>query len=1017
MIKKRIANLPSNLYFEIITICSMSASLLIQPQVTPIAAWTDLSTLSFVRAAIWLLGLLTLPGIFVVRLLGISRRLSRISNFAVAVNLSFVLISVITLVFYSANWSFSYLPITFLIITVLLAIISWLRSRNNLKMSPLDVRSSSIALLALISIVILFAFFVQVNERYLIPGDNWVSLKPAVSIVAQRNVFESVADLQYPPMFGFIMAGLAVCSGFPIVNVYVVLFPLVGLNILTFSALLETVFHVSRKINFLSCALYAFGGGLGWLIQILVYGGAKDFWTLSQVSQDMYFSVFFWSSIQFSYKSLAITLAFASLIAYSVNVKEESKRIRFALLSISALMLLFSFLIHMLEAVIFVPLVLGIAFLYQKGRRRFVDLGVLSVTGVVAILVLDILMKGFYFSLVIAKAQLFLSSINSTGIILFLSLIVGIGAAFLAFKLYIPKHSGFQAISGRKIGVMKLLIAASLLTVYVAGLLVWISFPVYDLSAGFPWYRFVTRYGFIGGLAIVGLTFVSWREKSVLLTFLWCIIAIGLGSTWWGERTNGYLFPMLALLSAFAIFSIWEKTKDKKIGFILEKEHAVIKQARINLKPLSAIFLVAVIALSSTSVIYGAYYYASISKATNDDLARTFLWIAQNTPPNSTIVVPETYEISRGIQTISDRRIIYSSAFPQSSDSPSFENLTQLVSTNGIEYVVTTESVSGTDSVLNSLIFHSRLVFQSGEYSVFKIPEIHPASTGGIVAVVDRERFGLYQSDGFGWVDDSFAQNWTSRDGDIRSDGELLTYSWQFKTGNTTEPSMKITGFQVNSNQYPYLIIKYRNTQLTTDTAKDNIYQIVTPYNETGPPNGYIKNVFLPVALTSGFDVTSQELPENQNITSIVIWMRNPKNLTGSVELQIDYLGFAENESLATSQTQPRFLSMMLPALWHVNYSIVNSFDETSNARIIVSQYDNSVYAYILNSTTANGFVFVNSTASIPLWGSEWRQVASGIISGLESNRKVVIVASSTLENNISKTAEIIYSSLFPEGS
>ena len=176
LIAKKILDLPSTLYFEILAICLMLGSLTIQSRVEAISAWNDLPLLSFVRALIWLFGLLTLPGLYIVRLLRISSRLSRVSTLAVAVNLSFVFVSLITLVFYKANFGFSNLPITFLIIIVLMGFVSWYRSKNKTGSTPIEVRSWSAALLATIMFVVVIAFFVQLNMRYLIPGDIWVAL-------------------------------------------------------------------------------------------------------------------------------------------------------------------------------------------------------------------------------------------------------------------------------------------------------------------------------------------------------------------------------------------------------------------------------------------------------------------------------------------------------------------------------------------------------------------------------------------------------------------------------------------------------------------------------------------------------------------------------------------------------------------------------------------------------------------------------------------------------------------------
>src|SRR4030067_1806136 len=147
----------------------MLASLPTQSRIEAISAWNDLPFLSFVRALIWLFGLLTLPGLYIVRLLRISSRLSRVSTLAVAVNLSFVFVSLITLVFYKANFGFSNLQINFLIIIVLMGFVSWYRSKNKSGSTPIEVKSWSAALLATITFVAVIAFFFQLILAYLLP--------------------------------------------------------------------------------------------------------------------------------------------------------------------------------------------------------------------------------------------------------------------------------------------------------------------------------------------------------------------------------------------------------------------------------------------------------------------------------------------------------------------------------------------------------------------------------------------------------------------------------------------------------------------------------------------------------------------------------------------------------------------------------------------------------------------------------------------------------------------------------
>jgi len=1002
-----LARLHRTFYVEVALLCCMGVTLLIPPRATSVTVWSDISVLSFLRAFIWLTGLSILPGLYILRLTGISESLPRTGRMAIAVNLSLAIVGLATLILYYAQIEVLQLSWVFLGLLSIACFIDWYRSRGKVSSGTVALNKWHLLLIAGILLVVSMSFLVQFNKQYLIGGDNWVSLKPAVDVISHRSVYESFEKAQYPVMFGFVLAGLTACSGFPVVNVYVLLFPLAALNILCFFALAKVVFNMTDKISAMASVIYGIGGGLGWLIQVLVYNGAKDFWTLSLVSQDMYFSIFFWSSIQFSYKSLAITLIFASIITFRISTKIENRKARIASTAVSSLLILFAFLIHMLDTMVLAPVILAMSYAFQKGRSRYLLLGsFLAITGLIAFGI-DFLMYGFYSSLTIAKLQLFLLTIDMTKISIYFAIAIG-AAVLLILIRHLINQQDRDFFSRRYPPVAKLFIVLSLLGIYLSGLGIWWPVSVSDLTIGFPWYRYVTRYGFVGGLALIGLLAFSWREKWFSIAAFWSIVSIAIGSLWWGERTNNYLFPMLAILASIAIFWIWNKAKDVTLHIPLGMHRTAPKNLR--LKPFATALIIFLLVLSSTSVIYGASYYAFVERPTDNDSVRVFSWIYQNTPQNSTILVPKVYTISKGIYTIGDREIFESTKLPMAIDDLSFMNLTETFYENNIGYAVTTDLATEQNTLLKYILSYSRLAYQSGDIRVFQLPQLKPPSAEYTVLVVDREPLGLQNAnDTFGWFDDNFAANWTYQNVNARTNGEILTYSWQFNADNTSEPTMKRNIPPIDTNNCPYLIAKYRNTPNTTPTAENNINQIVSLYNQTGSPQGFVKNIYLPIARTSSFNLVSYKLPPDQNITSISIWMRNTKNLTGTIEMQMDYLGFASNDSVVAPENLINFLEMALPSLWPEKYSIVSDFGETGNASTVISTYDNSIPDYIRNAATANTFVLLNTSATSPSWGTEWKEIKNGIFSGYFENKKVIIIGVNSNQENITGLAQDVY--------
>lgn len=995
-------------YLEGGLLIGMLVTLLIPSQAVPVMVWNEIPVLSYFRGFLWLLGLSILPGLYLLRLTGVSDDLSQTAKIAIGMNLSFAFVGIVTLVAYYARIDALQLQCLFLSALGIMASVYWIKFKKRSSAILMKMDKSHLVLMLECLVIVLVAFSIQWNKQYLIPGDNWVSLKPAVAVLSGRGVYESFRTVEYPVIFGFMLAGLSVGGGLPVVNVYVLLFPLAALNIISFFALVKTVFNLGDKLSVLSTVIYGLCGGLGWLIQVLVYQGTRDFWGVSLTTQDMYFSVFFWSSIQFSYKSLAITLAYGGIIAFAICLKRDNRKVKIASAIISSLLILFSFLVHMIDAVMLAPVILAIAYFHQKGRDRYVWVGILLAAIAVIGYFIDYLMSGFYSSLAAAKAQLFLSTINVSEILAYstLSTVIVVIIILLRHMLIERQNPGFVAKYSR---ILKRITVISLFGLYVGGLFVWSSIPVGDLSAGFPWYRYVTRYGFVGGLALVGAAMVSWKKKWFLITVFWGIVAIAMGSIWWGERTNGYLFPMVAILAAVAIDEVWKKSKESTLRFFAETERLVTKEFKIRLKHVAAALIILVLALSMASVMWGAYYYTFTEHPTDDDSVRVFSWVSQHSPQNSTIFVPNVYIISKGIYTISDRQIYESSGLPTTLDAESFVNITSAIYENDVRYAVTTESAPEQSTILKYLLSYSNVAFRTGNITVYEIPQLHPPSSQFSVATVSKEPLGLREANAtFGWVDDAFTNNWTHQNVNASSDGEVLTFSWQFQTGSIPEPSMKRDTPATSTNTYHYLIVKYRNTPETSTTAQ-NVYQIITLYNQTGSTKGFVKNIYLPVATTTGFNLVSYRLPENQSIASISIWMRNAKNLTGTAEIQIDYLGLSSTDTVNTAEYQIGFLKMAMPALWPTNYAIVSDFNETANATTIISTFDNSTPDLIGNATTAQTFVFLNSTVNVPSWGTEWKQIQNNIISGYFDGKKVLIIGVNPNSGNISVIAQTIY--------
>lgn len=992
----------------------MLITLIIPSNLTPIALWKELPSLLFIRASVWLLGLSILPGLYLVRLTGVEEKLSGLTKIAVVVNLSLVLVGCTTLGLYYALENIQLLPYFLLGILALMGSTQWFNSNIDLTTARVKLSKCNMLLITGVIASTFIAFLVQVAQQYLIPGDVWVSLKPAVEILSQRDVYQAFMH-QYPIMFGFILAGLSVCSGLPVVNTHVILFPLVALNTLSFFALVKIVFNLDDKLAVIASIIYTFSGGLAWLIQTVIYHGTKSFWSISYLTQDMYFAMPFWDNIMFFHKSLALTLAYTSLVTFALTAKFEDTFRKMIMLTLSSLLMLFSFFIHMLEPLILAPVILAIAYMYQRDRNRYLNLGLLAVITLLVAYVIDFLMYGWYSWLTVLKIKGFLSIVSVDKLLIYSILTLGGISIILTIRFLYRRLAKFYTHKSHLQSIKQLLVA-SLIGIYVSGLYFYAFPSSLGFSSSFPWYLYVTRYGFVGLLAIIGAAVARWREKWFIIASFWSIVAIVAGSIWWGSRLNAYLFPMVALFAAVGVNAMWKKSGNTIHITTTTTKNSVEKHFKLNLKPTMAALIIIILTLSSTSFIYGASYYISTGPCITDDTAKAFAWINQNTPQNATILVPKIYNIYKGIETISDRKTCLTNNLPNTVAADTFANLTKILQEYNIEYAVTTEDANEQFYTTKLLLSYSTVVFQSGQTKVFKLPQLKPPSQQYTVAALDKEPLGLPQINTFGWVDDNFTTEWNYKNVNATTDGEVLTFQWQFNTADQTEPSMKTYITPIDTNAHSYIIIKYRNTQETTTTAENNIGQIITLVNNTGYPKGFIKNFYLPISKEKSFTIFTAKLPENQNIAQIWIWMRNYKKLNGTIGLQIDYIGLSSTDSTPNDPMNLRFLSMAIPALWPTNYTIVSNITATKNANILITTYDKNVTNYIDNQSNTNTFIFLNTTATTPTWGTNWKTIQQGMISGNLNGKTILIIGISTIQldnyEDLSKLAALIFESI-----
>ena len=1007
-----------SLFIEAFLLLGMLVTLFLPPNLDPIGVWGQISGLLFLRAAFWLIGLLFLPGIYILRITRLGEHFTRIVWLVLTLDISIVFVSLIAIALYSTSGSIFSIPPILLGITGILALVSWIKFRAPPVAISLRLSKSHLFLLAATALTIIIAFLVQLNWQYLFPIDIWQALRAAFEIISKGNVYLAYQFTNYPVLFGYTITGLSTAAGLPFVNTYVLLFPLAGLNILTFYALAKTLFGFDDKVAALASVIYGFAGGLGYLAEVFYYHWSATFLLASSATQDMYFNPFFWFGVEFSYKSLGLTFALASFVAFALSVKFSGWR-RITLVIFSSFFMLFAFFLHMLPALL-APIFIFIV-LFMKDRRSYVKSFLLLIPiTLVLFFLMDQGMDGIYTALIAGKLTQLSGGANSFKVFLILLVVLVAFILFVIYSLALKPRLKKAKLRPFNLSWLKYPIVGVLAVVYIAGLVFWPGTEVsLAYSVTFAWYLFIMRYGFLGILALIGLALSNWRESWTKVAIFWGIYAIAIGSIWWGERLNAYLFPALALFAAVGIFNLWEKVQSYQ-------KSAPKSRSRRVLRVLIPSALVVMVVLSFSSQIYGSYWLITnpapgIYDKTNE--AITYDWIYHNTPANSTFFEVSAFEDNLGLFGISGRLPALSDSMPYTSSLEGMFTILPLYLSglfkptsyglvHPINYILT-DPVTTQPSIIAYLARYSTTVFSSGGYSVQEIPPITAPTPNASVVALDVEPLGIssyYNT--FRWLDDSFTSGWTIANINSSTDGQILSLvKTSFPASNAGNPSITKELPSVPTDSNTYFVIRYQNTNDTSANMANLVLQVATVTLVEGSTT---RQLDFPLPFSNGAYQTEEfYLPAGASIQQITITLRGLNQLTGNYGMDIDYVGISTGNNYVSTD-YVSFLAMAIPSLWPTNYSIVTDPSSLNGASTVVTTYYDNATS-LLNQNSVNALVLLNATASIPSWGYGWTAHSAGIIVGFLDGKKVAIVGvdSPQVVGNMTGVAADLYNFIY----
>uniref|UniRef100_A0A7C3IXX3 Uncharacterized protein n=1 Tax=Candidatus Methanomethylicus mesodigestus TaxID=1867258 RepID=A0A7C3IXX3_9CREN len=980
-------------FADLAILSGMASSLIVPAMPLPIAVWAEIPPALILRAVVWLVGLSILPGFYLMRITSLGRRMPRACMAAISVNLSLTFVGASAIATYYGLGSVSILPYAFIAILLLMAATSRLLAREQ-RSDGIMLQLPHLALVAGMVVTGLISFMVFLSHLYLVPGDVWVALTPAIEILNGVDVSTVVDRLSYPVVFGFILAGFAVPMGVPIVNANALFFPLAMLNILTFYSLVKLLFKRSDGFAALAALIYAFSGGLGWLLGQLFYRNAS-IWTLSYITQDIYFMPFAWNAADFTYKMMAVGMVFASLSLFAASIEIEKLGSRLTAIFFASSLFLFGFLSHILPGFL-APIFVIAALFIPPIRRSLSRLTEFILTGVCLFLLVDFVMKGLNIDLLFEKT-VFFSGVSNRIVAAMVVGVAALGVGSVLFYIF-RKRISASLESFPHSQKIKLIALSCLAIVYLSGIFYVLTQPspgntYVDFS--FPWYMYVTRYGLVGILALIGTATVSWKEEWFKISVLWAISAIILGSLWWGTRLNAYLHPPLALLAAYGALYLWGLPARRRLS-------------GAKTKTLIRGLLILAITLSFSSPLYNDYRYVALEKPIPDDLVALFSWVNENTPQDSKIFIPQYtgdlgYQLGRGLTTIADRDLAIISS--QNGTAETFFLLMAQQASYQDRYIVL---ISGYPSP-KGLEFAApeAPIFVAGNFTVYQMIKFNPPTENGSVAVLD-ETLDLGVKSSIGWSDDTFEVGWFESNVIAASDGDVLKLGYNFSgidapPGNPFGYWISPSGYvfkqteQLDSSLYNTISVRYRVAEGTSHSIYTRYLQLVLILEGASASSQPAKyRVVLDLPNNRDFVNATFALPQDlPSLSKITLEIRSTRPANGTINLEFDYITIASEKEVLAPGVNASLKMAAVASFWPEGYSIVKDIGDACAANALLANFNKMSENYTSSAMPIKTFVFFNWTATAPAWGSGWTEVLPGVIRGSHNGKEVFIVDAS----------------------
>jgi hypothetical protein len=687
-------------------------SLFISPVYGPetVILWNNIRPLNFIKAIFSIIACAFLPGGNVYSILFPNENLSKkfkVEPFLLKITiypvLSFCILGV-TVLFLDILGFLGKTITSFLVAMILglffLDIITQ-RFRNrkiSLRGECLEISKFTGIILIFAMGVLFIALGIHFNTLYLIVGDSWVGLVPTTYIgQADFNLYDKYRYFGHYPMFwGYIIYALSALSGLPFVNSNAFLAPFCYLYVTSTYLLMKAILY-ELKTEYAVLSTFF----MSIFMSNLYTDYRIELGRLGLVALCEFYFIYKTFGFYLLFISLAIFIVLIrsnqenNLKSTQILIKDEHKY-----LIISAFFLVISFMTYM------IPLIIGLTFTFlfcffsenklKSSNFRFYT--ILTFYTAVFFIIFDKIMFNYLAWIIEAQFEIFFEMTtekfteNFSIDFLIYSILIGISVLSLIFQqifrllFEMRKIKLFNlerdSIKRRLELILKiLLIPFSIFLFIEVGAVIYEKISgIDDLSGNFFIFLFLDYiYLYIGFLGILGIfvSFYLYRKKPSLFFYLSATIlfSIMLGLTLifttfianynelpkdlssedyvlmrvWFERIWFYSIPGLSIFASYGLIKLVKSFNNK---FLIKKK----KFYRILFKYTSFSFLVFILFSGLTTA--GMWFGSNKGRIRNNEIL-VIGWASEHLPEDSKIIIERTYNIERGLMTMTHFKIYY----------------------------------------------------------------------------------------------------------------------------------------------------------------------------------------------------------------------------------------------------------------------------------------------------------------------------------------------------------------------